>query len=99
MKLICADIGEIDFSTPMGKVQIIGAIAEWEREIIVQRTKEGIEARKAKGIRLGRKRRDDIPNDTIAILRMNSKSWRSITRDLKIPKTSSCAGKRRSKPS
>ena len=89
VKLICADIGEIDFSTPMGKVQmqIIGAIAEWEREIIVQRTKEGIEARKAKGIRLGRKRRDDIPIDTIAILRMNGKSWRSITRDLKIPKT------------
>lgn len=42
-KLICANIREIDFSTPMGKVQmqIIGAIAEWEREIIVQRTKEG----------------------------------------------------------
>ncbi len=35
VKLICADIGEIDCSTPMGKVQmqIIGAIAEWEREI------------------------------------------------------------------
>lgn len=34
VKLICADIGEIDCSTPMGKVQmqIIGAIAEWERD-------------------------------------------------------------------
>jgi len=49
VSLICADIGEIDFRSPMGKVQmqIIGAIAEWEREIIVQRTKEGIEARRA----------------------------------------------------
>ena len=89
VKLICADIGEIDFTTPMGKVQmqIIGAIAEWEREIIAQRTREGIEARKAKGIRLGRKRRDDIPIDTIATLRMSGNSWRSITRDLHIPKT------------
>jgi len=89
VKLICADIGEIDYSTPMGKVQmqIIGAIAEWEREIIVQRTKEGLEARRAKGIRLGRKKRDDIPIDTIATLRISGKSWKSISTDLHIPKT------------
>ena len=89
VKLICADMGEIDPTTPMGKVQmqIIGAIAEWEREIIVQRTREGIEARKAKGIRLGRKRRDDIPIDTIATLRIAGNSWKSISRDLRIPKT------------
>ena len=89
VKLICADIGEIDFTTPMGKVQmqIIGAIAEWEREIIVQRTREGIEARKAKGVHLGRKRRDDIPIDTIATLRIAGNSWKSISRDLRIPKT------------
>ncbi len=63
VKLICADIGEIDCSTPMGKVQmqIIGAITEWEREIIVQRTKEGLDARKARGAKLGRKKRDDLP--------------------------------------
>ena len=89
VKLICADIGEIDYTTPMGKVQmqIIGAIAEWEREIIVQRTKEGIEAKRARGVHLGRKRRDDIPIDTIATLRMSGCSWRAITRDLRIPKT------------
>ena len=89
VKLICADIGELDCSTPMGKVQmqIIGAIAEWEREIIVQRTKEGIEARKAKGIHMGRKRRDDIPLNTVATLRMSGSSWNQIAQDLRIPKS------------
>ena len=89
VKLSWADIGGIDQSSPMGKVQmqIIGAIAEWEREIIIQRTKEGIEARKAKGIKLGRKKRDDIPLETIVTLRMAGNSWMSISQDLHIPKT------------
>lgn len=75
-------MGEIDPTSSMGKVQmqIIRAIAEWEREIIVQRTREGIEARKAKGIHFGRKRRDDIPIDTIVTLRIAGNSWKSISR-------------------
>jgi len=89
VSLICADIGEIDLRSPMGKVQmqIIGAIAEWEREIIVQRTGEGMEARRARGVRMGRRRRDDVPISTVATLRMDGRSWKSISDDLRIPKT------------
>ena len=89
VKLICADIGEIDYTSPIGKVQmqIIGAIAEWEREIIVQRTREGIEARRAKGVHLGRKKRDDVPIDAIATLRMSGYPWSFISRDLHIPRS------------
>ncbi|MBO4569218.1 MAG: recombinase family protein [Candidatus Methanomethylophilaceae archaeon] len=89
VSLICADIGEIDLRSPMGKVQmqIIGAIAEWEREIIVQRTKEGMEARRARGVRMGRRRRDDVPISAAAALRMDGRSWKSISDDLHIPKT------------
>ncbi len=88
VKLICADIGEIDPSSPMGKVQmqIIAAIAEWEADIIRSRTKEGLEARKAKGIKLGRRRRDDISISTIATLRKAGVSWNKISEDLHIPK-------------
>lgn len=89
VRLICLDQGEIDPSTPMGKMQmqLIGAIAEWEREIIVQRTKEGIEAKRAKGVRLGRKKRDDISVETLAALRSIGKSWNDIAAELHVPKT------------
>ena len=89
VRLICLDQGEIDPSNPMGKMQmqLIGAIAEWEREIIVQRTKEGIEAKRAKGVRLGRKKRDDIPIETVATLRSIGKSWNDIAAELHVPKT------------
>ena len=89
VRLICLDQGEIDPSNPMGKMQmqLIGAIAEWEREIIVQRTKKGIEAKRAKGVRLGRKRGDDISIDTVAAMRSLGKSWSAIAIELHVPKT------------
>ena len=47
----------IDTSSPMGKLQfgIFAALAEYEREIIVQRTKAGLEAAKKRGKVGGRK--------------------------------------------
>ncbi len=55
--LVCLDLG-LDTSTPTGKftAQIIAAVAELERELIGQRTKEGLEAKRAQGVRLGRPR-------------------------------------------
>ncbi len=47
----------IDTTTPAGKfmLTIFGAVAELEREYILQRQKEGIEIAKAKGVYKGRK--------------------------------------------
>ena len=47
----------IDTSSPMGKLQfgIFAALAEYEREIIIQRTKAGLEAAKKRGKIGGRK--------------------------------------------
>ena len=47
----------IDTTTPSGKfmLTIFGAVAELEREYILQRQREGIEIAKAKGIYKGRK--------------------------------------------
>jgi DNA invertase Pin-like site-specific DNA recombinase len=52
--LVCLDLG-LDTSTPTGKftAQIIAAVAELERELIGQRTREGLERQRAKGVRIG----------------------------------------------
>lgn len=47
----------LDYSTPAGKlvIQVICAVAELERNIISERTKAALQAKKNKGIKLGRK--------------------------------------------
>jgi len=49
---------ELDMTTASGKAmaQIIGVFGEWERDMLVERTKAGLEAARAKGIQLGRPR-------------------------------------------
>lgn len=51
---------QIDFSTPAGKLMfsMLGAIAEFERNLINERTKEGQERAKAQRKHLGRKGQD-----------------------------------------
>ena len=48
----------IDFITPIGKLQfnILSAFAEFERNLISQRTKEGLRRVKASGVILGRRK-------------------------------------------
>jgi DNA invertase Pin-like site-specific DNA recombinase len=48
----------IDTNTPAGRLmlQMLGAFAEFEREMIRERTKSGMQAAKKRGVRLGRPR-------------------------------------------
>jgi len=50
----------IDTSTAIGRfiTTVIGAAAEYERELIVERTKDGLERTKKNGTKLGRKARE-----------------------------------------
>lgn len=54
--LVVLDQG-IDTSTPVGRMffHILGAIAEFEHSLMVERTKEGLEAARARGRKGGRK--------------------------------------------
>jgi DNA invertase Pin-like site-specific DNA recombinase len=72
---------QIDTSTPAGRLvfTVLGAVAELERSLIVERVKAGLRNARAKGKRLGRPTKFvDAPR--IATLRAQGKSWRKIAR-------------------
>jgi DNA invertase Pin-like site-specific DNA recombinase len=56
--LVAIDLG-VDTTTPSGKLvaHLMASVAEWERDVIGQRTKDALAARRAKGVKLGRPRR------------------------------------------
>jgi DNA invertase Pin-like site-specific DNA recombinase len=60
----------LDITTPQGRLMfhIIGAMAEFERELIKERVKAGLENARRKGKRLGRKPVPPIDRDKITPL-------------------------------
>jgi DNA invertase Pin-like site-specific DNA recombinase len=73
----------LDLSTPSGRLMfnIIGAMAEFERELIGERVKAGMKNAKAKGTRIGRPR-VVVDGTRIAALRQSGLSWPAIAREM-----------------
>jgi putative DNA-invertase from lambdoid prophage Rac len=73
----------LDLSTASGRLMfnIIGAMAEFERELIRERVKAGIRNAKAKGKKMGRPSKK-INLETIALLRKQGATWRAIAQEL-----------------
>jgi len=73
----------LDLGTPSGRLmfQIIGAMAEFERELIRERVKLGMRHAKARGRRFGRPR---VPADRerIGTMRRAGTPWRAIAEEL-----------------
>jgi DNA invertase Pin-like site-specific DNA recombinase len=69
----------IDTSTPMGRMifTVLGAVAELERSLIIERVRAGIKNARSKGKRLGRPRRA-VDHARIANLREQGASWRTV---------------------
>ena len=68
-------------TTPTGKAcaQLISVFAEWEREMIGERTREGLAAKHAQGVRLGRPRVLPEPiRVKVAELRSDGMSFQAI---------------------
>jgi DNA invertase Pin-like site-specific DNA recombinase len=74
-----------DLSTPSGRLmfQIIGAMGEFERNLIRERVKAGMAHAKAKGRRLGRSRLY-VDMAAVEARRAKGESLRAIARDLEV---------------
>src|SRR4029077_14039476 len=74
---------QMDTSTPAGKMvfTVLGAVAELERSLIVERVRAGLRNARAKGIRLGRPRRV-LDASRIATLRAGGLGMRAIAQQL-----------------
>jgi DNA invertase Pin-like site-specific DNA recombinase len=78
---------QVDTSTPTGKMvfTVLGAVAELERSLIVERVRAGLRNARAKGKCLGRPR-VSVDASRIASLRAQGRSWSTIARELSIGK-------------
>lgn len=56
IKVHCLALGGVDLTSAAGKMtmQVLGAVAEFERDLLVERTQAGLKRAKAEGKRLGR---------------------------------------------
>jgi len=79
---------QVDTSTPMGKMifTVLGAVAELERSLIVERVKAGLRNARAKGKRLGRPRAS-VSATKIRELRAEGLTLREIARRCRVSKT------------
>jgi DNA invertase Pin-like site-specific DNA recombinase len=74
---------QMDTSTPAGKMvfTVLGAVAELERSLIVERVRAGLRNARAKGKTLGRPR-VTVDSARIAALRSQGLSWAKIGEEL-----------------
>lgn len=81
----------LDLSTPSGRLMmhIIGAMAEFERELIRERVSAGIQAARKRGARLGRPRTYVNPAKVLE-MRSAGLSWRAIAKKLRIGTGTAC---------
>jgi putative DNA-invertase from lambdoid prophage Rac len=78
---------DTDASNPMAKLllHLMGAFAEFERSLIVERTIAGVRAAKAKGKVPGRPKRVFRRDEVVRLRDVERMSWRAIAATLAIP--------------
>lgn len=75
--LVALDLG-VDLSTPAGEVMahVLAAIAQFERRLIGQRTKDALAVKRAEGVRLGRPQ--VLPGQVVARIARERAAGRSL---------------------
>lgn len=81
-KVLTGQGAQIDTSTPHGKLVfgMFAALAEFERELIIERTRAGLAAARARGRKGGRPRKMDVATLKMAMAAMSDKN--SVAQDI-----------------
>ena len=91
--LICTSQGiDTSDSNPAGRFQlnILAAVAEFEKDIIRERVNAGLAAAKARGAKLGRPSSLNNHREAVAALANQGMGARRISRELGLPLSSTC---------
>lgn len=72
IRVHCLALGGVDLTSAAGKMtmQVLGAVAEFERDLLIERTQQGLIRAKNEGKKLGR---PEATSTTIAVQRLKSK--------------------------
>jgi DNA invertase Pin-like site-specific DNA recombinase len=78
----------LDFTTPGGKLQfhVLAAVAEFERELIRERVRAGMQQAKRKSVNCGRLR-TKVDGARVRKLRSAGASWSKVARELRVSRT------------
>lgn len=73
IRVHCMALGGVDLTSPTGKMtmQVISAVAEFERDLLLERTHAGIARAKASGKRFGRPPALNDEQKKVVFLRLN----------------------------
>jgi DNA invertase Pin-like site-specific DNA recombinase len=79
---------DIDISSSQGKLmfQILGAFAEWEREMIIERTKAGMRRAQKQGKKIGRPKINGMTKQKVIDLRKEGYSYSVIQKETGLSK-------------
>ena len=72
VRVHCLSLGGVDLTSPAGKMTmgVIAAVAEFERDLLVERTQSGLSRAKAQGKVLGRPRSVDAQASKLVVARL-----------------------------
>ncbi len=85
----CSTTQAIDTTTSYGKMVMtfLGAIAEFERDTIIERVKSGIERAKANGVKLGRPRVAFDVKRALELRDQQGMGYKQVAKALGVPRT------------
>lgn len=84
VRVHCLALGGVDLTSPAGKMtmQVVSAVAEFERDLLVERTQAGLVRAKSMGVRLGRPHKTQ-PDD-VASCKAKGLSQSRVAKELNV---------------